>query len=111
FVYYHCDHYFNTCPTITSLNPLSYTTLFRSMSCRRRAGVSSAMAASAPQSDQAGVVSMPRAPRGREEPGGNQSAILDCAAGAARSEEHTSELQSPYDLVCRLLIEKKYMYT
>src|SRR5438094_5675812 len=25
----------------------------------------------------------------------------------ARSEEHTSELQSPYDLVCRLLLEKK----
>src|SRR5438094_1443201 len=24
-----------------------------------------------------------------------------------RSEEHTSELQSPYDLVCRLLLEKK----
>src|SRR5437867_6180942 len=26
---------------------------------------------------------------------------------ALRSEEHTSELQSPYDLVCRLLLEKK----
>src|SRR5207248_7681741 len=26
---------------------------------------------------------------------------------AVRSEEHTSELQSPYDLVCRLLLEKK----
>src|SRR5437867_9165000 len=26
---------------------------------------------------------------------------------AHRSEEHTSELQSPYDLVCRLLLEKK----
>src|SRR5574337_333199 len=28
-------------------------------------------------------------------------------AGAARSEEHTSELQSPLNLVCRLLLEKK----
>src|SRR5438094_1770731 len=28
-------------------------------------------------------------------------------ARASRSEEHTSELQSPYDLVCRLLLEKK----
>src|SRR5437867_4692784 len=27
--------------------------------------------------------------------------------GCTRSEEHTSELQSPYDLVCRLLLEKK----
>src|SRR5256885_3115613 len=28
-------------------------------------------------------------------------------AGAKRSEEHTSELQSPCNLVCRLLLEKK----
>src|SRR5438094_1622037 len=27
--------------------------------------------------------------------------------GYFRSEEHTSELQSPYELVCRLLLEKK----
>src|SRR5207248_11173355 len=29
------------------------------------------------------------------------------ACRVGRSEEHTSELQSPYDLVCRLLLEKK----
>src|SRR5437867_9905991 len=29
------------------------------------------------------------------------------SGGGTRSEEHTSELQSPYDLVCRLLLEKK----
>src|SRR2546426_7373829 len=29
------------------------------------------------------------------------------ALEAARSEEHTSELQSPCNLVCRLLLEKK----
>ena len=28
-------------------------------------------------------------------------------AGIYRSEEHTSELQSPCNLVCRLLLEKK----
>src|SRR3989454_8217355 len=28
-------------------------------------------------------------------------------AGSMRSEEHTSELQSPCNLVCRLLLEKK----
>src|SRR5256885_9056287 len=28
-------------------------------------------------------------------------------ASASRSEEHTSELQSPCNLVCRLLLEKK----
>src|SRR2546430_12437782 len=32
--------------------------------------------------------------------------LLD-AAGIARSEEHTSELQSQSNLVCRLLLEKK----
>src|SRR5207248_3109012 len=30
-----------------------------------------------------------------------------CSNPTTRSEEHTSELQSPYDLVCRLLLEKK----
>src|SRR5207248_10850787 len=30
-----------------------------------------------------------------------------CGFVDERSEEHTSELQSPYDLVCRLLLEKK----
>src|SRR5256885_10463339 len=29
------------------------------------------------------------------------------ASGRGRSEEHTSELQSPCNLVCRLLLEKK----
>src|SRR2546426_5787171 len=29
------------------------------------------------------------------------------AVGTERSEEHTSELQSPCNLVCRLLLEKK----
>src|SRR5438105_13907488 len=36
---------------------------------------------------------------GRDSPGGE--------AEEARSEEHTSELQSRVDLVCRLLLEKK----
>src|SRR5471032_1457190 len=31
----------------------------------------------------------------------------NCAPGWTRSEEHTSELQSHHDLVCRLLLEKK----
>src|SRR2546426_12727347 len=31
------------------------------------------------------------------------------SANASRSEEHTSELQSPCNLVCRLLLEKKKM--
>src|SRR5438094_2200475 len=37
--------------------------------------------------------------------GGLEQIAVDSAFN--RSEEHTSELQSPYDLVCRLLLEKK----
>src|SRR5207248_11447093 len=33
--------------------------------------------------------------------------FVDVRMRQMRSEEHTSELQSPYDLVCRLLLEKK----
>src|SRR5437588_608926 len=53
---------------------------------------------------------LPICPRGRDgggrarAPGG---ARARGAARAARSEEHTSELQSHSDLVCRLLLEKK----
>src|SRR5438876_10622167 len=41
----------------------------------------------------------------------NAPLVSGCSSGAAavslRSEEHTSELQSPVHLVCRLLLEKK----
>src|SRR6266581_804222 len=37
-------------------------------------------------------------------PGGDQQDEID---NGRRSEEHTSELQSPVNLVCRLLLEKK----
>src|SRR5256885_5416199 len=46
---------------------------------------------------------------------GRRNALLDLrgresGARADRSEEHTSELQSPCNLVCRLLLEKKKQY-
>src|SRR5437763_13295396 len=39
--------------------------------------------------------------------GKDSSVLLHLALKAFRSEEHTSELQSPMYLVCRLLLEKK----
>src|SRR5688500_20093687 len=37
-----------------------------------------------------------------------RTGVRECRRrGSARSEEHTSELQSPCNLVCRLLLEKK----
>src|SRR5437588_9725503 len=38
---------------------------------------------------------------------GGRAWLTGSSAGIARSEEHTSELQSHSDLVCRLLLEKK----
>src|SRR5690349_24059026 len=71
-----------------------YTTLFRSprwRKCKARASARGAKASiqAAPES-HIGPVGQP----GRRR-------------GIARSEEHTSELQSRRDIVCRLLLEKK----
>src|SRR5438094_4988664 len=56
-------------------------------------------------------------PSDRHEAPGRRARLHDPARGGLephgdrmRSEEHTSELQSPYDLVCRLLLEKKKQY-
>src|SRR3712207_8926371 len=53
---------------------------------------------------------------GRGGRGGDQHGLLRGALGrwisdGARSEEHTSELQSRQYLVCRLLLEKKKLYS
>src|SRR5438309_6627632 len=70
-----------------------YTTLFRSP-WRRSA--------------TAGRHRTPRA-RPRAASGGPRTAPIrsPTANGLGRSEEHTSELQSQFHLVCRLLLEKK----
>src|SRR5690348_17696086 len=39
--------------------------------------------------------------------GSEHDALAEDTGAATRSEEHTSELQSPVHLVCRLLLEKK----
>src|SRR5689334_23598177 len=62
-----------------------YTTLFRSVGVRRAARLD--------ECPDRGLV-------------GRVSVALD-----TRSEEHTSELQSQFHLVCRLLLEKKNNYT
>src|SRR5699024_11456318 len=48
----------------------------------------------------------------RHDPENDSDAFDDTllAGRLARSEEHTSELQSRFDLVCRLLLEKKNLY-
>src|SRR5207248_5265316 len=55
---------------------------------------------------EAGEGRDPRAPAVRPN-AAPYPAVHDARGLRRRSEEHTSELQSPYDLVCRLLLEKK----
>src|SRR5258705_3126825 len=49
--------------------------------------------------------------RPRRRPGDDRACEVNCGRHASRSEEHTSELQSLRHLVCRLLLEKKYIST
>src|SRR5207248_3390772 len=70
----------------------------QSMSVSKKESVCSRVKRSAPSS---------RTRKG-ELPVVSTSSATNCASPRDnRSEEHTSELQSPYDLVCRLLLEKK----
>src|SRR5256885_6705660 len=77
-----------------------YTTLFRSPSPRHRS-VRASRRARAP-ARRAGRL---RRARGSRSPAPPPS--MNTPRPSPRSEEHTSELQSPCNLVCRLLLEKK----
>src|SRR2546430_11740722 len=79
-----------------------YTTLFRSVGEAARPGAGDPrLAASRPTADSLGD------PAGECHAGRH----LVRARGDERSEEHTSELQSQSNLVCRLLLEKKNIKT
>src|SRR5207249_11899563 len=102
-------------PPITSLSlprphppppPFPYTTLFRSVISSRTSGALDLI-----QHGENGWLFDLGAPQTLHQ-------AVDCAllhpelrsrlaATSIRSEEHTSELQSRFDLVCRLLLEKK----
>src|SRR5437764_1918003 len=81
------------CPPPPRSSLFPYTTLFRSGRDGAGAGAPLARAAGRPGRHALRLRAAVRAHRDR--------------AGRARSEEHTSELQSPMYLVCRLLLEKK----
>src|SRR5256885_7174589 len=75
-----------------------YTTLFRSAkTTRKSASLTATVATDRVLIRAIGDSKDPHPPCGRLVP----------AAYWVRSEEHTSELQSPCNLVCRLLLEKK----
>src|SRR5437764_6442167 len=69
-----------------------YTTLFRSRGAGR---------------DRGGIQPPHLRPVARSQRCAEEQRREDSQRAGARSEEHTSELQSPMYLVCRLLLEKK----
>src|SRR5699024_12715863 len=82
---FYCHYFLFIKPSPPSSTLFPYTTLFRSHRSQRP------YAADAPQLSK--YHGKPREP--------------DRRGFESRSEEHTSELQSRFDLVCRLLLEKK----
>src|SRR5438105_12444564 len=88
-----------------ALTLFPYTTLFRSVPGRSAPCARASRRRAAPPAAPPSPCRRPATTRGRR-PG-----LGGAAGGAARrrerSEEHTSELQSRVELVCRLLLEKK----
>src|SRR2546430_10155543 len=76
-----------------------YTTLFRSTSAPRDS-------ASRPSAPEPAKRSSTRAPASH-----GFTMLIHASRTRSRSEEHTSELQSQSNLVCRLLLEKKKTYS
>src|SRR2546430_4749464 len=73
-----------------------YTTLFRSTLAFNLGAGDSAGQISGTLSDGNWIANL-----------SGERAVFDATNNPARSEEHTSELQSQSNLVCRLLLEKK----
>src|SRR5205807_6863449 len=99
----------NETPLITTLFP--YTTLFRSPRLHHRESDYRADPRARQGADRVRLPHRRRseARRLRQDDGGEHQELLVSryAVRRTRSEEHTSELQSPCNLVCRLLLEKK----
>src|SRR5205085_3383425 len=89
---------FSKSPSPTEIYTLSYTTLFRSRVARVATGPHAGSACVAHVPDPAALRDHQRLPA---------ACRRRLAAEDPRSEEHTSELQSQSNLVCRLLLEKK----
>src|SRR2546426_5010376 len=81
-----------------------YTTLFRSV--RHRDDAARDVEAVEPRHRVEGRAVQADG-RGGDHAAGHELRHLAPLAGAARSEEHTSELPSPCNIVCRPLLEKK----
>src|SRR5690242_21587914 len=84
-----------------------YTTLFRSVLIELGASLERTRHAAMALQDQDGVRYLGGPRKRPATPPGDLGVLRPAAGRIDRSEEHTSELQSHVNLVCRLLLEKK----
>src|SRR5690606_41184632 len=89
-----------------------YTTLFRSRGVLSSVGRAAPLQGVGHRFDPCSTHHLPHRPASRAAGHGRQGTqwVPFCLA-RLRSEEHTSELQSRENLVCRLLLEKKKKHT
>src|SRR5207302_9285465 len=97
-----------TAPPCSALFP--YTTLFRSLDtigCASTGNLANAVAAHAARAGLKAWIFVPETLEAPKVIGTGIYGASSVSGTKIRSEEHTSELQSRENLVCRLLLEKK----
>src|SRR5207249_10138932 len=97
--------YFSHAPTTTQISTLSLHDALPISRAAVRCAVPTPRWSRRDGPRYPGGAGLPRAPP--RSPARSSRAAPARASDATRSEEHTSELQSRFDLVCRLLLEKK----
>src|SRR5207249_8105447 len=104
-------HSYSACRSLLHRPPRStlfpYTTLFRSQAGIRPHLVPPEPPHRDPLLHGHGLQGRRRVCSGRDDQAVAREIVGPGIEDPARSEEHTSELQSRFDLVCRLLLEKK----
>src|SRR5699024_12093876 len=105
----HSPSYFSRRRPHPILTLFTYTTLFRSYQSAIKAGYSESYAKSSSYKllDIVGISQEIERVREEELDKVQKRFAIGATKAIKRSEEHTSELQSRFDLVCRLLLEKK----
>src|SRR5690606_41521247 len=102
----HALSYLLIVPRLVVASPLiPYTSLFRSVASGKTASATKAPRKTAGQKSATATAVAKKASKARTLT--KQATVARTTRKSARSEEHTSELQSREYLVCRLLLEKK----
>src|SRR5690606_42021730 len=93
--------------TLSLHDALPICRYFRKPQSLQRSRISGAMSASPTRTSLDALVEIAQTINTLRDPEAVLEKVLEIAMETLRSEEHTSELQSRENLVCRLLLEKK----